>query len=497
MPEEGRSDPDNLSDGVDVDLDSELSGPISLSPEDAASVVSVVSVLPTLSLSDVPPPVPSTPMPSTLSSEKAPQPVAPTASVPPVTVLASAAPAPMPTAPYGGSSPSQSQLMPAPSVPRSSTPGGEDLGLFGRYRLHQRLAMGGMAQLFLATIDGPDGFSKQCVVKTILPEFASLPDFNEMFVTEAKVTAMLHHPNIVEIYDFGREQGRYYLAMEYVRGCSLHQLLREAARANMTLGPRIAVAIGSQMCEALAYAQSLRAPDGSPLNLVHRDLSAGNILISATGMAKLTDFGIVKSDLNLNSTATGVVKGKYPYMSPEQIRGEPVDQRSDIFSLGTVLYEVSTGVSLFKRKSLADTINAVARAEVRRPSELVPNFPSQFESILMRALSLRRDDRYQSFNEMGQALDAFRLSSNWTGSSRELVSMVQTLFPGGVAPGAYQSTTSGAMPSTEAQAPTAAPTRMITDEQPGAPAKSMLGTLEIALVGVVLLLAAMIVWLIA
>ena len=107
--------------------------------------------------------------------------------------------------------------------------------------------MGGMAQLFLATIDGPDGFSKQCVVKTILPEFASLPDFNEMFVTEAKVTAMLHHPNIVEIYDFGREQGRYYLAMEYVRGCSLHQLLREASRASLTLGPRIAVAIGSQM----------------------------------------------------------------------------------------------------------------------------------------------------------------------------------------------------------------------------------------------------------
>ena len=368
--------------------------------------------------------------------------------------------------------------------------------------------MGGMAQLFLASIDGPDGFSKQCVVKTILPEFASLPDFNEMFVTEAKVTAMLHHPNIVEIYDFGREQGRYYLAMEYVRGCSLHQLLREASRAGQTLGTRIAVSIGNQMCDALAYAQSMRAPDGSPLNLVHRDLSAGNILISATGMAKLTDFGIVKSDLNLNSTATGVVKGKYPYMSPEQIRGEPVDQRSDIFSLGTVMYEVSTGVSLFKRKSLADTINAVAHAEVRRPSEFVPNFPPQFEQIVMRALSLNRDDRYQTFNDLGQALDAFKTSSNWTGSSRELISMVQTLVPGGVAQGAYQSTSSAAMPNTEAQVSTASATRTkMLSEQGSAPSSApsiqsepegpRFGPLEVVLATVVVVLLAMVVWLIA
>ncbi len=392
----------------------------------------------------------------------------------------------------------------------ASQAGAEELGLFGRYRLHQRLAMGGMAQLFLASIDGPDGFSKQCVVKTILPEFAALPDFNEMFVTEAKVTAMLHHPNIVEIYDFGREQGRYFLAMEYVRGCSLHQLLREASRASMTLGPRIAVSIGTQMSEALGYAQSLRAPDGSPLNLVHRDLSAGNILISSNGMAKLTDFGIVKSDLNLNSTATGVVKGKYPYMSPEQIRGEPVDQRSDIFSLGTVLYEVATGVSLFKRKSLADTINSVAHAEVRKPSDFISNFPVAFEQILLKALSLRREDRYQSFHEFGAALDSFRLTSNWTGSSRELVTIVQSLFPGGVAPGAYQSTSSGVMPNAEptGQPSTAAPTRTKVDSSvsnlselnslsSGGQQAQSVGPLEIALVGLVLMLAAIVVWLIA
>ncbi len=474
MPEEGRSNSENVNDEVDVDFDNEASGPVSLSAEDAAAVVSVVGVLPNASISAVHAPAASAPVASVL----APHPMA-------------SAPGPVYSTP---SSPSQAQLQPTPRAP-----GGEDLGLFGRYRLHQRLAMGGMAQLFLATIDGPDGFSKQCVVKTILSEFAALPDFNEMFVTEAKVTAMLHHPNIVEIYDFGREQGRYFLAMEYVRGCSLHQLLREAARASMTLGPRIAVAIGSQMSDALAYAQSLRSPDGSALNLVHRDLSAGNILISATGMAKLTDFGIVKSDLNLNSTATGVVKGKYPYMSPEQIRGEPVDQRSDIFSLGTVLYEVATGVSLFKRKSLADTINAVAHAEVRRPSEIVRAFPPQFEHILLRALSLNREDRYQSFNEMGQALDAFRLSSNWTGSSRELISMVQTLFPGGVAPGAYQSTSSGVMPNTEQQ-PTAAPTRTkarpIAQEQESNPTSSI-GTLEFVLAMVVVMLALIVVWLIA
>ncbi len=485
MPGEGQRDPENTGDvPLDVEFDNDGAEPVLLQSNDPG-VISVVSAI-----------VPGAAIDTGSGRVLGPKPSAPfTSAVSSITAAHDHHPAP----------PRSSNSGLVPAVIRS---GNEELATFGRYRLHQRLAMGGMAQLFLASIDGPDGFSKQCVVKTILPEFASLPDFNNMFVTEAKVTAMLHHPNIVEIYDFGREQGRYFIAMEYVRGCSLHQLLREAGRANMTLGPGIAVSIGTQMCDALAYAQSLRGADGSPINLVHRDLSAGNILISATGMAKLTDFGIVKSDLNLNSTATGVVKGKYPYMSPEQIRGEPVDQRSDIFSLGTVIYEVSTGVSLFKRKSLADTINAVARAEVKRPSEVVPAYPPQLENILMRALSLRREDRFQTFNELGAALDAFRLSANLTNSTRELVSLVQTLFPGGVAPGAYQTTSSGVIPSPETiQAPTAGPTRTKFEAAPAqmgsssgpsyVPQPIAFGALEVTLAAIAVLLVGLVVWLIA
>ena len=372
----------------------------------------------------------------------------------------------------------------------------ETLGMFGKYRLVQHLAVGGMAQLYLASLNGPDGFSKQCVVKTILPEFAVLPDFNEMFVNEAKVAALLHHPNIVQVYDFGREGGRYFLAMEYVKGASLQQVLREAYRAGMTLGPRFAITIGAQMCDAMGYAQALKGPDGRPLNLVHRDLTTGNILISAGGVAKLTDFGIVKTELNLSATAAGVVKGKYPYMSPEQIRAEPIDHRSDIFSLGVVLYEVATGVALFRRRSLADTIAAVAHAQVRPPTEFLPSFPPQFEKILLKALSLRREDRFQTFAELGQALDVFRLSRNWTSSSRELASLVQALFPGGVAVGAYAGTASGLMPAGPDEGPLPPPEIASGNSAKPAPA-ARLGPVELGLVALALAMLFVLVWLLA
>lgn len=379
------------------------------------------------------------------------------------------------------------------------------VGAFGKYRLVRHLAVGGMAQLYLASLDGPDGFSMQCVVKTILPELAVLPDFNEMFINEAKVAALLQHPNIVQVYDFGREDGRYFLAMEYVRGASLQQVLREACRTGMMLGPRFAIAIGAQMCDAMGYAQELKGPDGRPLNLIHRDLTTGNILISSGGVAKLTDFGIVKTELNTSATAAGVVKGKYPYMSPEQIRAEPIDHRSDIFSLGVVLYEVATGVPLFRRRSLVDTIAAVAHAQVRRPTEFLSGFPPQLEKLLLKALSLAREDRFQSFAELGQALDAFRSSRNWTSSSRELASLVQTLFPGGVAVGAYAGTSSDQMPAgpdeglppPEIPSPVAPkPPKPLTPTSTPTSA-SRVGLVELGLFALALAMLSVLVWLLA
>lgn len=458
MPEQSPPEtPDDVPTADDVDVEfenSEVSAPTRIDPDMAVGLQAVLAEVrasaAARSAAEPVPAVSAQPAPEAAPVAAAAEPAAPVASEP----AQAAAPAPAPAAPVAETP----EAEPAAHVPRPATSTTSsnsglrraqytnpqaapvELGVIGRYRLQQQLAVGGMAQLYLAAIEGPDGFSKPCVVKTILPEFATLTDFTEMFINEARVTAMLHHPNIVEIYDFGREGNRYFIAMEYVPGASLQQLLKYTARSGKPLGARFALSIGLQMCEALAYAQNLRAPDGRPLKLVHRDLSTGNILVSSAGLAKLSDFGIVKSDINLNATATGVVKGKYPYMSPEQIRNEPLDSRSDIFSLSTVLFEVATGIALFKRKGLAETINAVATAEVRKPSELVPGFPPMLEQILLKGLSLYKEDRYQNFDEMAEALERFRSSGSWSSSPREIANIVQGLVPGGVAPGAYSST---------------------------------------------------------
>jgi serine/threonine-protein kinase len=303
------------------------------------------------------------------------------------------------------------------------------LGTIGKYRLIRPLAMGGMAQLFLAASEGPGGFSKKCALKVILPEFATMPDFTAMFINEARISAMLHHPNIVEVYDFGSQDDRYFIAMEYVSGCSLEQLSQRCAAAHQRLGPRFAVTIGLQVCDAMCYVQTLSDNEGRPLHLVHRDLSPDNILLSSSGLAKVSDFGIVKSDVNLNATVAGVLKGKCAYMSPEQVRSLPLDARSDIFSLCAVLYEVSTGVSPFKRDSMTDSMDAVLNGEAKRPSEIVHGFPPGLERILLKGLARDRSQRFQSFVELGEALESFLTAQQWTSSTRELAALVQQYFP--------------------------------------------------------------------
>ena len=180
--------------------------------------------------------------------------------------------------------------------------------------------MGGMAQVFLAQIEGPDGFTKRCVIKTILPEYAELTNFAQMFVTEAKVAALLSHPHIVQIYDFGKVDNRYYPAMEYVDGVSVEQLLRAAAKRSVPLGPKVALGLALPLLDALSYIYTLVGPEGQPLELVHRDVTPGNVLVSSNGVVKLTDFGVVKTAVNPSQTSAGMVKGKYAYMSPEQVR---------------------------------------------------------------------------------------------------------------------------------------------------------------------------------
>ena len=295
---------------------------------------------------------------------------------------------------------------------------------FGRFRLVQRLAAGGMAQLYLAAIDGPDGFSKACVVKTMLPELSSSAEFSSMFITEAKVAAMLNHPNIVAVYDFGKLGDQYFLALEYVEGRSLHELLQAAARARISLGPQVALAVGAAMCDAMTYVEEFQTPDGTPLKLVHRDLSPGNVLISTRGVVKLTDFGVVKVGSATDHTAVGVIKGKYDYMSPEQIHAMPLDHRSDIFSLGIVLYEAATQRRLFRRPTVAETVLAVGSAVVPPPRSFMPDFPEDLERVLLKALAQAPAHRYQSFRDLGAELERVRASRGWVAGPSTLACLL-------------------------------------------------------------------------
>jgi serine/threonine protein kinase len=311
--------------------------------------------------------------------------------------------------------------------PPNAPPGEE--GRFGKYILRQQLALGGMAHIFLASLDGPDGFSKACVIKRILPEYASLESFSRMFADEAKVAALLTHPNIVQVFDFGKIDGQYYLAMEWIQGASLDRVLRQMATLSSPLGPRVAVEVGIAIAAALSYAHDKTLPDGTHLRLVHRDITPGNVLISRDGIVKLADFGIVKSSVNHERTVVGVIKGKYAYMSPEQITNRELDHRSDLYSLGIVLYEASTGCRLFKRDTMEATVMAASHAEVPAPSTLLAGFPPDLEHILMRLLAKEPDARYQSAQDLLEELERFRMSQNWTSGGRELASVMAALFP--------------------------------------------------------------------
>lgn len=300
---------------------------------------------------------------------------------------------------------------------------------FGKYRIVRRLASGGMADIFLAVIDGPDGFSKTCVIKRILPEYASLDVFSKMFAGEAKVAALLSHPNIVQVFDFGKIDGQYYLAMEWIQGASLDQVVRRARKASFPLGPRMAVNVGIAIADALSYAHAKTLPDGTPLRLVHRDITPGNVLVSREGVIKLADFGVVKSEVNLERTAAGVVKGKFAYMSPEQVTNRDLDGRSDLFSLGIVLYEIATGRRLFKFDSVQQTIIAISNAEVPAPSTREPGFPAALERILLKLLARAPEARHQTAAELHADLEQFRASQNWTSGGREIALMMGKLFP--------------------------------------------------------------------
>ncbi|HEY3447337.1 MAG TPA: serine/threonine-protein kinase, partial [Myxococcales bacterium] len=269
---------------------------------------------------------------------------------------------------------------------------------FGKYRLLRKLARGGMAELFLAT--DPSGLP--VVIKRVLPHFTQETEFLKMFLNEARIAALLSHPGIVKVFDLGMEGEHLYISMEFVDGFDLETL---AKLSGGKLPPHIAARVGADVCDALHYANRMTDLEGRPLNVVHRDVTPGNVMVTRRGNIKLVDFGVAKAAAQLERTRPGVVKGKFRYMSPEQINFKELDGRSDLFSLGVLLYEVCTGERPFERKQLLDIINALMNYTPPPPTEVVKGFPKPLSIVIMHALEKDRDTRYKSGREMQQALE--------------------------------------------------------------------------------------------
>lgn len=277
---------------------------------------------------------------------------------------------------------------------------------YGNYLLLERINVGGMAEVFKAKTFGIEGFERLVAVKRILPSIASDSDFVTMFVDEAKIAVQLQHPNIAQVFDLGKVEDSYFIAMEYVAGADLRVILDEARRERCRVPLDLAVYIISKVCEGLDYAHNKRNEKDKPLNLVHRDVSPQNILISFDGEIKIIDFGIAKAVGKVGETQSGILKGKFGYMSPEQVRGLPLDRRSDIFTIGICLYELLTGQRLFLGHSDFSTLEKVRNVEVLPPTYHVPGIPEELERITLKALAKNLEDRYQSVAELRDDLKA-------------------------------------------------------------------------------------------
>jgi serine/threonine-protein kinase len=314
---------------------------------------------------------------------------------------------------------------------------------FGRYSLLQRLGFGGMAEVFRAREEGPRGFSRDVALKRILPEFADHPEFIDMLVAEARVSALLQHPVIVQVLDFGEVGGTYYLALELVEGCNLRELQAACREREHILPPGLACHIVAEVASALAYAHARTDGDGRSLRIVHRDVSPSNIMLSRAGAVKLLDFGIAKAAnfLRDEQTRTGVMKGKLSYMSPEQAATRALDGRSDIFSLGAVFYEMLVSGRLFKGESDRATLDLVRRAQIRPPSELVPELDGELDAVVMKMLAVNPADRFRDCNELQAALAP--LVRRLGGGPSELQAFIASV----VLPAAEQTATASVGPS--------------------------------------------------
>ncbi|MDQ3264219.1 MAG: protein kinase [Myxococcota bacterium] len=276
----------------------------------------------------------------------------------------------------------------------------------GKYEILAGLNTGGMAELSLAMTTGPGGFRKFAALKRILPHVQPNEEFIRMFLDEARITAMLSHPGIAQVYELGDEGGELYIAMEFVPGQDVSRLVRACRKLGKRPPAGLACMVVRDVCLALHYAHGFKDPSGRPSPVVHRDVTPKNVMVTYDGAVKMVDFGIALAKGRLESTAAGTVKGTANYMSPEQIQARPLDGRSDLYSAGVILHELLCGQRLFQGGNDAAVLQQIMHGEVQSPRELNPQVPPGLSEVVMKAISRKREDRFLTGKEMARAIEA-------------------------------------------------------------------------------------------
>ena len=295
-----------------------------------------------------------------------------------------------------------------------------------RYRITERVASGGMAEVFRGVAESLHGFKKNIAIKRILPALTQNKKFVAMFLDEARLSLSLQHANIVQVFDIGHSEDTYFIVMEYVDGVDLKALIEWRRRIGKRLPIAASLYIVNEICKGLAYAHEMMNPEtGRPLGIVHRDISPPNVLISKQGEVKVVDFGLAKATSQLETTEPGVVKGKMSYLSPEAARGDEVDNRADIFSVGILLYEMLTGKRLFYGESDYQTVELVRNAKVPPIKAQNPEVEQELEVAVRKALAKRKEDRYQTATDLQDALAHYSYSRGLKVISRDIADLIR------------------------------------------------------------------------
>jgi serine/threonine protein kinase len=298
----------------------------------------------------------------------------------------------------------------------------------GRYRIVDEIGIGGMASVHLARMDGPGGFQKWVAIKKIHPHLVEDDSFVQMFLDEARVAARISHPNVATVFDLGKHDETYWIAMEYLHGEPLREVMRRTEELGTAMPPEIACRVIADAAEGLHAAHELLGKNGEKLGLVHRDVTPHNLFVTYDGVTKVVDFGIAKFSSRMSHTRAGTLKGKLAYMSPEQVHGEGIDRRTDIFALGVVLWELTTGQRLFRMESDLDTLAKVQECNVPRPSTLIRGYPVDLEKIVMKALAKNRGERFRTARELSRALQSLLMRRGLFIASDEVAAYTQSIF---------------------------------------------------------------------